>query len=194
MAVLAGSRHSLLLMADGTVQTWGYAGGLAGDGRVWNSKKPVRASGLTDVVSVAAASDHSLAAKSDGTVWTWGSYGGYVPQQMAGLSDVAAVAAGGYDDEGVVLKKDGTVYAMRNEYYPLGMVVQRIQDLTGATAVSSGKEYGLAVRSDGTAWSWWSNVGGKLGDGTYEDRQLVQVLGLTNVVAVAAGRGPELWP
>ncbi len=49
--------------------------------------------------------------------------------------------------------------------------------------------HGLAVRSDGTVWSWGDNQFGELGDGTTATRLApAQVTGLTGVTQVAAGR------
>jgi alpha-tubulin suppressor-like RCC1 family protein len=46
----------------------------------------------------------------------------------------------------------------------------------------------MALKSDGTVWTWGYNVDGKLGDGTNTDRATpLQVIGLTNVVAIAGG-------
>ena len=46
----------------------------------------------------------------------------------------------------------------------------------------------LAIKNDGTLWAWGDNTDGELGDGTYNDRDTpVQVVGLTNVIAIAAG-------
>ena len=51
----------------------------------------------------------------------------------------------------------------------------------------------LAVRSDGTVWTWGTNGSGRLGDGTTEDRPTpVQVTGLENITAVAAGASHSL--
>jgi alpha-tubulin suppressor-like RCC1 family protein len=48
--------------------------------------------------------------------------------------------------------------------------------------------HGLAVRSDGTAWTWGFNREDELGDGTTTDRLApVQVTGLTGVTQAAGG-------
>jgi hypothetical protein len=46
----------------------------------------------------------------------------------------------------------------------------------------------MALKQDGTVWTWGANYHGQLGDGTKTDRSSpVKVLGLTGVVALAAG-------
>jgi alpha-tubulin suppressor-like RCC1 family protein len=54
--------------------------------------------------------------------------------------------------------------------------------------VAAGSLHSLAVRADGSVWSWGWNSFGQLGDGTAADRHLpVPVAGLGGVRTVAAG-------
>ena len=65
--------------------------------------------------------------------------------------------------------------------------------LTDVVAVGAGYDHGLAVKSDGTVWSWGENTNGQLGDGTTVTRGTpVQVIGLTNVVAVGGAKSHSL--
>ncbi|HAP31701.1 MAG TPA: hypothetical protein DCQ14_01405, partial [Firmicutes bacterium] len=67
--------------------------------------------------------------------------------------------------------------------------------LTGIAAVAAGKAHTVALREDGTVWTWGRNLNGQLGDGSTSGRLLpVQVVVsreplvyLDNVRAVAAG-------
>jgi alpha-tubulin suppressor-like RCC1 family protein len=64
---------------------------------------------------------------------------------------------------------------------------------TGVIQVSAGDSHSLAVRSDGSAWAWGSNLGGQLGDGSYTAYgEPIHVPGLTQVIQVAAGAGHSL--
>jgi len=209
-AVAAGNVYSIALKTNGTVWTWGYNGsGSLGDGTYDNRTQPVQVKDPSDpsgflqgIVAVAAGAGSSIALKSNGTVWTWGGgdyaqigriiYGtGSTPQnvagQVAGMTDVAALAAGW--EHNVVLKKNGTVWACgRNSEGQLGdgttigssfpppeppkFFVQVIDPadptgyLTGITAIAADDRYSLAVKSNGTAWGWGSNYAGVLCDGT----------------------------
>src|SRR6185503_13464459 len=65
---------------------------------------------------------------------------------------------------------------------------------TSVVAVAAGNHHSVALRSDGTVWCWGANDVGQIGDGkgtthdTSADALLpVQVPGLANVVAIAAG-------
>lgn len=58
----------------------------------------------------------------------------------------------------------------------------------GVTQVSAGLYHTLALKADGTVWSWGGNSNGQLGDGTYTGRATpVQVVGLTGVTEIDAG-------
>ena len=181
-AVAAGKRHSLALLANGTVMAWGYNGsGQLGDGTYESSEVPVAVQGLTGVTAIAAGANHSLALLSDGTVMAWGgnesgqlgdgsSEGSEVPVAVQGLSSVTAIAAGG--EYSLALLKNGTVTAWgRNEAGQLGdgdthnsEAPVTVKGLTGVTAIAAGSEYGLALLSDGSLKAWGENEVGQLGN------------------------------
>jgi hypothetical protein len=63
-----------------------------------------------------------------------------------------------------------------------------VNGLSNVTEVAAGVGHFLALRTDGTVWSWGNNSNGQLGDGTTISRTSpVQVTGLTNVTTVVAG-------
>lgn len=68
--------------------------------------------------------------------------------------------------------------------------------LTNIVSVAGGSSQTIALRSDGTVWTWGHNTDGRLGDGTTTNRKFpVQVKGtggngwLTDVIAVDTGTG-----
>ena len=126
------------------------------------------------------------------------------PIRRADYQITGAIAAGYW--HAVTVKADGTVWCFgENNTGQLGngtttnsFTPVQASGLTGAVAVGGGGSvlhngHSLAVKSDGTAWSWGENNDGQLGDGTTTDRLTsVQVSTLTNVKAVAGGQAHSL--
>ncbi len=100
--------------------------------------------------------------KSDGTVWAWGS------------NAHGEVGNGAFQPSGVPAPS-------------------QVIGLDNIIAVSAGAYHGIALKRDGTVWSWGANFDGQLGDGSvsaaspFGKALPVQVSGLTDVVAIAAG-------
>ncbi len=57
----------------------------------------------------------------------------------------------------------------------------------GVPAISGGPLQGIAVRADGTVWTWGDNAYGALGDGTNVARRNPVPIGVNNARAVSAG-------
>ena len=160
--VSAGTLHSVVLKADGTVAAFGTN----------NSGQTDVPAGLANVVAVSAGDYHTLALKSDGTVVAWGSNTGGQSTVPAGLSNVVSISAGG--SHGLALKTDGTVVAWGSNTYgqcnvPTG--------LNGVVAISAGSTHSLALKADGTVVAW----------GYYWYDYATPPAGLTDVVAISAG-------
>ncbi len=156
---------------------------------------------------IAAGGLHTIAMKPSGTVWTWGnnSYGqlgdgtrtdSSSPVQVSGLNGVIGVAGGFWHT--VALKSDGTVWTWgSNKYGQLGngdetdtdsSAPVEVSGLSDAIAVAGGYWHTVALKSDGTVWTWGNNFYGQLGDGTNTDGKTpVQVSGLSDVLAIASG-------
>ncbi len=68
----------------------------------------------------------------------------------------------------------------------------QINGLSDVIAIAGGEGdgYTIALKSDGTVWTWGYNGHGELGDGTTTNRLTpVQVINLSNVTAIAGGEG-----
>jgi alpha-tubulin suppressor-like RCC1 family protein len=112
-------------------------------------------------IAVAAGSAHTLALKSDGTVLAWGSNANGQLGDGTTVSRLSPAQVSGFGPG------------------------------SGIVAIAAGSAFSLAVKSDGTVWSWGSNSNGQLGDGTTNSRLTpVQVTGVpaaSGVTDIAAG-------
>jgi alpha-tubulin suppressor-like RCC1 family protein len=202
---------------------------------------PVAVPGLSGAIAITAGFEYSLALLSNGTVIAWGTnnYGQLgdgtttgpescpnpnvganvscspTPVVVGGLSDVAAVAAGGGDS--LALLSDGTVMAWGlNDYGQLGNGTDTgpqaceyacnatpvaVNGLSEVTNIAAGYDHSLALLSDGTVMAWGLNDYGQLGDGTDTGPQMCQyacattpiaVSGLSSVTAISAGADQSL--
>jgi alpha-tubulin suppressor-like RCC1 family protein len=180
--------------------------GKLGDGTNLSRDEPVAVSGLTGLKSIVAGRDHSLALRDDGTVWGWGSNGdsqlgngteesAFTPSSVARIRNAKAVSAGSY--HGLALLKDGTVRAWGyNDEGQIGRdpnstpeaaLSVKVNGLNNVTAVSGGYDFSVALKKNGTVWTWGNGENGSLGDGTSDPRFTPEkVDGLSDVKAIAA--------
>jgi alpha-tubulin suppressor-like RCC1 family protein len=173
-------------------------------------------SGGGATATASAAGDvHTVVLKSDGTVWSWGGnrFGqigigtadGAVhsgPSQAVGaggagfLTAVAAIAAGGTHT--VALRTDNTVWTWgQNQFGQLGLGTAdtaahpfpaQVPGLTGIVAISASDLTTVALKSDGTVWTWGANAKGQLGNGSIVDSPApVRMGSLTGIGFVSAG-------
>lgn len=201
-----------VLKKNGTIVGWGMNNyGQLGDGTTEYRSSPVVFQGLSNVTQIQAGQFGVHALKSDGTVWYQGSNvegrGGVGPVmgampltqvELPGRA-VQVVNWVGYT-AGAVLE-DGTVWTWgRNNEGQLadGTTTQqntpvKVLGLSGITALAGsatfmsydGANY-LALKNDGTVWSWGRNEYGQLGyGGTTASYLPAQVPGIDNVTQIA---------
>jgi alpha-tubulin suppressor-like RCC1 family protein len=186
VAVKAGDQHVVALKKDGTIWTWGYGGyGQLGNCDTQNSASPVQECSYDNRwVAIGAGTVHSTGIKEDGSIWSWGwndwgtlGTGDTIARispspESQGATDWTLVD-GGFDYT-AALKNDGSLWtAGRNYYGQLGATSSTAssssfkQFVTGKrwVSVTAGHYHGMALKSDGTLWTWGSNALGQLGTG-----------------------------
>jgi alpha-tubulin suppressor-like RCC1 family protein len=213
-AVAGGGRHSLALLANGTVMAWGANEyGQLGGGEEMESSLPLPVQGLTRVKAIAAGANFSLALLRNGTVMAWGGNeagqlgdGSFEevegPVTVKGLTEVTAIAAGG--EHALALLSSGKVMAWgEGEHGQLGDgkdhdsdVPVAVQGLTSATAVAAGALHSLALLSEGDVKAWGGDGFGQLAnkgvqeegeEGEIRSEAPVSVEGVNGATAIVAG-------
>jgi alpha-tubulin suppressor-like RCC1 family protein len=145
-AIAAGGSHSLALLSNGGVVSWGdNTEGDLGDGTTSERDSPVSvfSSGVT---AIAAGQAHSLALHPDGSVSAWGE-----------------------NDEGEL----GGGTADNNPHpTPVQVLANTVAPLIGVTAITASGHHSVALLSNGNLAAWGHNSRGELGDGTLTGPQI----------------------
>ena len=137
-AIAAGSWHTAVLQADGTVLAWGD---------IWAHAPP-----LSQIVSVVAGNNMTLALRVDGTVVAWGDTNLMLTGFPNHLTDITSVALG--DRHGLALRAQGGVVGWGSSV-PWNQAIVP-SDLTNAVAIAAGAFHSLALRRDGAVLCWGS--------------------------------------
>ncbi|MES2747841.1 MAG: hypothetical protein V4648_05655, partial [Bacteroidota bacterium] len=161
---------------------------------------------------ISAGENFSLAIKMDGTLWGWGQNSNKLglglgnlldqnlPIQIGTANDWATVSAGNVHS--LAVKTNGTLWSWGNgQFGQLGNGifnsatpnVTQIGTANDWLQVSAGNRFSLAIKTNGTLWSWGRNNTGQLGINTIIDQNLpVQVGTATNWVRIDAGNQHSL--
>lgn len=216
-----GGETSFGLKANGTLWAWGRnAEGALGVGDFSPRSSPVSVTGDHSFVEVSAGTAHTLARKADGSVWAWGknetgSLGidniEWKSSPISVLGDhsftkiVAADALFLPSDTGsAAMKEDGTIWAWgANGSGQCGFGVDSDNKSSPVSVVGDhsfvemtrGDNHMVALKEDGTAWSWGDADEGRLGhpDVIFNDKSSpISVAGDHSFIQVKAGWGHTL--
>jgi alpha-tubulin suppressor-like RCC1 family protein len=199
-SISVGTYHTLALLSDGTVMSWGLntaaqlGVGTTGNRNYATLLMETTVEPLTDVVAVAAAAQHSLALKEDGTVYSWGNNGmGQLgrsgttnrPGIITGFDNKKIVQISTSDSHSLALDEDGQVWGWGLNMYgqtgngstapftvntPVKSKASATESLSNIVAVAAGQFHSLALTASGEVISWGMNTNGQLGDGTQSNR------------------------
>jgi len=172
-AIMGGEMHNVALKSDGTVWCWGWnAFGQLGNGTTNDAWTPVQTGltavpPLTSVVKLGGRPYFSLAVKSDGTIWAWG------------MNQFGQMGNGTVNNPLSVPQV--LVPVMVTNSWPGGAINNPLQ-------VTCGYQFGAALATNGTVWTWGSGTHGELGQGAASTSYYpAQVPDLTNITAISAG-------
>jgi len=210
--ISGGNDHTVAIKTDGTYWGWGHnSNGQLGNGTNNGIPSPSQIGPDNTWFAISAAKDRTVALKEDRTLWSWGwnPYGQIgdgstsdkdIPtQESTGATDWAKISAGDYFT--LAIKENGTLWAFGyNEYGELGDGTTNTspnsgkhtptQEATGSTKwskISAGHDHSLALKENGSLWSWGRNSFGQIGDQTVETRTVPTKIGSETWVAIAAG-------
>jgi alpha-tubulin suppressor-like RCC1 family protein len=208
VAIAAGFWHSMAVTSSGQLYVWGdNTYGQLGDGTHTSrgsTGAPPFALG-SGIRAIAAGWLHSLAVLNDGSVWAWGynSNGQLGNGSSASTASpvkvlnggITKVAAGGYHSlalnlSGMVLawghNADGQVGGgvFVDSFVPVWQPF--IDD--SVVDIAAGGFHSLALKNDGSLWSWGRNAQGQLGRHTDTSSSPVpSQASVSSVVAMSAG-------
>lgn len=178
-----GFRFCLAVKNDGTIWEWGWdkairdpeAPGVKVYGKP-HKLQDVDGNDMDNVSEICGYLGYFLALKKDGTVWEWEEKEG-LPSKIKNIENVVSIGKG--YDHSLAAKKDGSVWSWGiNDKGQLGNGLKninynhvvRVKDLMNIVKVSCGEYHSIALRKDGTVWTWGLNDKGQLGDGTYQNK------------------------
>ena len=217
--IACGFNHTAAIKTDGSLWLWGVNGtviggtGQLGDGTIVNKSSPVQTiAGGTNWKQVACGQLYTAAIKTDGTLWCWGtgnngqlgdsnntSLRSSPVQTIAGGTNWKQVACGGFHT--AAIKTDGTLWT-----WGVGNVgqlgdsttisgrsspVQTIAAGTNWKQVSCGQYHTVAIKTDGSLWSFGFGGFGQLGDSnstTVRSSPVQTIAAGTNWKQVACGQ------
>lgn len=212
--VSCGQYFSTAVKNDGTLWTWGYNYyGALGDNTTLGKSSPIQTISLgTNWSMVSAGYRHTGAVKNDGTLWMWGNntYGqlgnnatllkhSSPVQTIAGGTNWKQVSCGTSNTSAI--KADGTLWMWGSgQSGVLGNnattnVSSPVQTVSGGTTwwkvQSCGSNNTVAIKTDGTLWTWGLNTFGQLGNsgavGTPVSSPIQTIAGGNNWRSVGVG-------
>ena len=212
--VSCGNLHTAAIKTDGTLWVWGNQA----DGRLGNGTTSLSANTSTPVTTFAGGNNwkyvttpdnQTVAIKTDGTLWTWGSgaEGQLGNASTINVSTPVTTFAGGTnwktvsggDRHTAAIKTDGTLWIWGRPFSgELGnrntanVVSTPITTFAGGNNWKDVEGYSnatIAIKTDGTLWTWGTNISANLGINATGDRStpVTTFLGGSNWKSVSGG-------
>lgn len=191
--VSGGARHTLALMADGTVKAIGDNGCGQCDTLAWRNIKKVSAGILNtvalshdghvyatgynvngqcnvsdwqNIVDVDTQHFHTIGLKQDGTLVATGA-SDYHACDVSSFHNIVNIAAGEYHNLG--LSRDGRVYASGSNIYG----ESDVSAWTNVEAIDAGYNHSVALLADGSVLACGKNTDGQCNVGSWSDITMI---------------------
>lgn len=187
--VWIGSRSTFATKYNKTLWSWGYNyAGVLGLGNSTSISSPVQVGSGNTWSQVTSSGYHTAALKTDGTLWVWGrNQHGQLglgditnrssPVQLGTSTDWSFVHCRNNAGQGstFAIKTNGTLWSWGANFNgELGINTSgntrsspvQVGALTNWSSVASNTYSTLAIKTDGTMWSWGSGVSGQRGNGS----------------------------
>jgi alpha-tubulin suppressor-like RCC1 family protein len=199
-SVSCGNNFTVSIKTNGTLWSWGGNGqGQLGLNSTTNYSSPKQVGALTNWLSAACGRYHVIAVKTNGTLWSWGlntqgqlglgNTSNYYssPTQIGALTTWSKVGCG--TRFSFAISTSGALWAWGQNN--VGQIAlsntatnysspKQIGTLTNWLSVSGGSYHAMALKTDGTIWTWGQGTNGQLGNGALSNYSSpVQVGSLT---------------
>ncbi|OYU80729.1 MAG: hypothetical protein CFE23_08405 [Flavobacterium sp. BFFFF1] len=181
--VSANYDNTFAIKSDGTLWAWGQNSFYElGDGTNVSQNIPIQIGTATNWKMVTGGFAHTIGVKTNGTLWAWGrnnlgqlgdgtTVDKTIPTQITTATNWTEANAGYEHSAG--LKLNGTVWGWgHNQHGEVGNGTQTLSVLvptqagtdTNWKSVKAGRDHNIATKTNGTLWSWGSNVTGQQGN------------------------------
>ncbi|MCI3936993.1 T9SS type A sorting domain-containing protein [Chryseobacterium aahli] len=199
--ISSGGAHTLALKNDGTLWAWGYnQNGQLGLNSFTNIPVPSQVGTNNNWKDIFTGIYVSAAIKTDFSLWTWGKIDSSqlglptnnipdvsIPTQVGDDTNWKQISFGGLFT--IALKTDNTLWSWGiSSFGELGNGTSNSQNLTPAIIsnstdwklVTSGNWFSIAIKNNGTLWSWGLNSG-QFGNGSTQNSTIpIQIGSQTN--------------
>ena len=207
--ISGGGFHALAIAPDGSLWSWGENSPALGLGKLAGAvPRPVRVGTENDWAEIFAGYLASLAIKQDGSLWAWGANPGLIGDNLTQPrltpirigADNDWIAAGFGLNHGAGLRRDGTLWTWGDNRFgalgrslPTGATNQsfapgQVGSETNWKALTVGALHNVAIKTDGTLWTWGDSSLGPVAMNNPSNNSLPVPVGTeSNWVAVATG-------
>ena len=187
--IIAGASHNVAIESDSTAWIWGSNQNNQINGTSTDKLFPISTG--ANIVDIAVGNSYTSKLFKDSTVRIVSN--GTKFMNVSGIIFLGS----GYNHT-FMIKSDNTIWAWgNNQYGQLGdgttisqgsITAVQVTGLTNIISITGGQRHSIALKSDGTVWTWGWNGFGQLGNNTFIDELTpIQVPGLDSVIEISAG-------